>query len=331
MYFDASIFIDDFHAVPDLARRLEDLGFDALWVPEAAHNPYQALVLSAYVTQKLKLGTAISVAFARSPTVTAYEAWDLARFSNGRFMLGLGTQIKAHIVRRFSMVWDKPGPRMREYILCLRALWDTFQNDTPLEFRGEFYKLTYMNPFFKPAPIENPHIPIFLAAVGPYMTELVGELCDGMHVHAFTTRRYLQEVTYPHLEKGLAKSGRDRSQVSLNGAAFIITNEQEKLEAKKQIAFYASTPAYRGVLDLHGWGELQDELTKMTQAGQWNRLHEAITDEILAEFAVTAGPDEIGAAVRERFEGLLDRVAFYMPYIPNGQDEFWKQAVAAFK
>jgi hypothetical protein len=129
----------------------------------------------------------------------------------------------------------------------------------------------------------------------------------------------------------LAKSGRDRSQVSLNGAAFIITNEQEKLEAKKQIAFYASTPAYRGVLDLHGWGELQDELTKMTQAGQWNRLHEAITDEILAEFAVTAGPDEIGAAVRERFEGLLDRVAFYMPYIPNGQDEFWKQAVAAFK
>lgn len=330
MKFDATLFISDLKGAPELAKSIEAMGFDALWVSEAAHNPYLALALAGHATTRLKLGTGIAVAFARSPTLTAYEAWDMARLTDGRFMLGLGTQIKAHIVRRFGMVWDSPGPRMREYIEAVRAVWHTFQTNEPLNYRGQFYKLTYMSPFFKPEPLDQPDIPIYIAAVGPYMCQLAGELCQGIHVHAFHTVRYLQEVILPNVEAGLVKSGRSRAAFSLASAIFAATSEEEKVLAKMQIAFYASTPAYKGVLELHGWGDLQDKLAAMTREGKWMQLHEAIPDEVLNEFAVIAPPDELGAAIRQRYEGLLDRVGVYLPFVAGERDEFWRKLIAAF-
>jgi len=330
MKFDVNIFIDELRGVPDLAQKVEDMGFDAFWIPETAHSPHMALTLAGYHTTRLQLGTAITVAFARSPMLTAYEAWDLAQLTGGRFMLGLGTQIKAHIVRRFGMVWDKPAARMREYVLAIRAAWATFQDNAPLDYRGEIYKLTYIAPFFQPTPLENPHIPIYIAAVGPLMSQIVGEVCDGMHVHAFTTPQYMREVTLPNIEKGLALSGRTRADISLNSAVFVATNDAEKIDAKRQIAFYASTPAYRGVLETHGWGDLQDRLTAMTRQGKWDTMHTEISDEMLNTIGVVAPPDEIGAAVRERYAGLLDRIGFYLPYVPGQRDDFWKKALTAF-
>jgi probable F420-dependent oxidoreductase len=331
MKFDCTLFISDIKNTPTLAQQIEAMGFDALWVAEAAHNPYMALALASTTTQRLKMGTGISVAFARSPTVTAYEAWDLARLTDGRFMLGLGTQIKAHIKRRFGMVWDHPGPRMRDYLLALKALWNTFQSNEPLNYRGEFYQLTYMTPFFQPAPLEKPHIPLYIAAVGPYMTKLAGELCDGMHVHAFTSVKYMREVTLPNIEAGLAASGRSRADISLNSAVFVATNEAEKIEAKSQLAFYASTPVYKGVLEAHGWGDLQDRLTALTREGKWTELHKEISDDMLNTIGIIAAPDEVGHAVKERYEGLLDRVGLYLPFIPGQRDDFWKKTIAAFQ
>ena len=330
MKFDVTLFIDDLKNTPDTAKNIEELGFDALWVPEAAHNPYMALALAGYATTRIKLGTAIAVAFARSPTVTAYEAWDLARLTDGRFILGLGPQIKAHIKRRFGMPWGNPGSRMREYIGAIRAVWNTFQNNEPLNYRGEFYQLTWMNPFFQPPPLEHPHIPIYIAAVGPYMCRLVGEVCDGMHVHSFHTVDYLKNVVLPKIEEGLAISGRTRADLSLNTAVFAASNDEEKLLARQQISFYASTPAYRGVLEQHGWGDLQDRLTKMTREGKWQEMYTEISDEMLNTIAVIAPPDELGAALRERYEGLLDRVGFYLPFVPGERDDFWKKSIQAF-
>jgi probable F420-dependent oxidoreductase len=330
MKFDATLFLDDLKVVPTLAQQIEAMGFDALWVPEAAHNPYMGLALAGHATQHLGLGTAIAVAFARSPTLTAYEAWDLARLTDGRFMLGIGTQIKAHITRRFGMSWDRPVAQMREYIQVLRALWNTFQHNERINFRGEYYKITFMNPFFQPEPIAHPNIPIYVAAVGPAMCKLVGELCDGIHIHSFHTVEYIKQVILPNLQAGLLISGRSREAISLNTAVFVVTDEQEKQEVKAQIAFYASTPAYRGVLELHGWGEVQDRLSNLARHGKWNDMHQEISDEMLNTFAVVAPPDDIGAAVRERYTGLLDRVGLYLKFIPGERDAFWKKIIAAF-
>lgn len=330
MKFDASLFINDLKSSAELARAVEAIGFDALWVSEAAHNPYMALALAAQATTRLKLGTAITVAFARSPTLSAYEAWDMAGLSDGRFMLGLGTQIKAHITRRFGMTWDKPATQMREYLEVLRAVWQTFQTNERLNYRGKYYKITYMTPFFQPEPLPKPHIPVFLAAVGPAMTRLAGELCEGMHVHAFTSPRYMREVTIPKVEEGLARAGRSWEDFSFNGGVFVASNEEEKILAKSQIAFYASTPAYRGVLELHGWGDLQERLQKLTRQGKWDDMHREISDEMLETIGVVADAAELGAAVREKYEGLLDRVGFYLPFVPGERDKFWKQAIGAF-
>jgi probable F420-dependent oxidoreductase len=331
MKFDATIFIDDLKAIPALAQEIEALGFDALWIPETTHSPLAALVLAGQATTRLKLGTAIAVAFARSPVLMAYESWDLAQITDSRFMLGLGTQIKPHITRRFGMDWASPGPRMREYVNVVRATWNTFQTNERLNFRGDHYKVTFMTPFFQPSPLKNPDIPIYLAAVGPYLCQVAGEVCDGLHVHSFHTVDYLKRVMLPNIEKGLAISGRTRADISLHSSVFAVTNDQDKVLAKSQIAFYASTPAYREVLEIHGWGDLQEELTSMTRRGQWTEMHELISDDMLATFAVVAEPGEIGAAVRERYEGLLDRVSFYLPFVPGERQELWKTALAAFQ
>jgi len=330
MKFDCTVFVEDLKSIVPLGQAVESIGFDTLWVAETAHTPFQALALVAHNTSRLKLGTGIAVAFARSPTLTAYEAWDLAQLSDGRFMLGLGTQIKAHIKRRFGMEWGRPGPRMRDYLLAVKAAWANFQDDEPFEHQGEFYQLSYINPFFKPAPLTTDKPPIYIAAVGPYMTKLAGELCDGIHIHAFSSADYIRQVTLPKIEEGLEKSGRTRADISLNSAIFVATNDAEKIEAKKQIAFYASTPAYRPVLELHGWGDLQERLQQMTRDGKWETLWQEISDEMLNTLGVIAEPQDIGHAVKERYDGLLDRIGFYLPFVPGQRDDFWRATINVF-
>src|SRR3954463_608887 len=252
------------------AKEAEDAGYDGVWGAETSHDPFLPLALAAEHTQRLELGTGIAVAFARSPMTLANIGYDLQQYSKGRFNLGLGSQIKPHIEKRFSMPWSHPAPRMREMILAMRAIWDCWNNETKLDFRGDFYQHTLMTPFFNPGP--NPYGPpkVYLAAVGELMTEVAGETADGLLVHGFTTERYLREVTLPALERGLAKSGRKRADFEISAPGFIVTggNEKEmeaaKVGTRRQIAFYGSTPAYRGVLELHGWGDMQTDLNRLS-------------------------------------------------------------------
>jgi probable F420-dependent oxidoreductase len=260
---------------------------------------------------------------------------DLQLMSRGRFLLGLGSQIKPHITKRFSMTWSSPAARMREFILAMRAIWDTWANGTKLDFRGDFYSHTLMTPFFDPGPNQFGNPKVFLAAVGEKMTEVVGETCDGMLCHGFTTERYLREVTVAALERGLKKAGRARRDLELSLPAFVVTgtNEEEMATSAKgvrqQIAFYGSTPAYRPVLELHGWGGLQEELNGLSKQGEWVQMGERITDEMLHTFAVVAEPDRVAAELLARYGDLVDRLSFYAPY--KSEPATWLPVIAALK
>ena len=327
--FEASILPEDLNTVPDLAKKIEDQGFKSLWTPETNHNPFLPLSLAAYSTDNLELGTAIALAFPRSPMTMAYMAWDLAKQSNGRFMLGLGTQIKAHIKRRFSVDWFSPGPRLRDYILAMRSIWHSWQNNEPLNYRGEFYQHTLMTPFFQPERIEHPDIPIYIAGVNSYLCQLAGELAQGFHVHPFHTQEYLRDVIIKQVEEGAAKANRTRDDIDMTCAIFVATgkNAQEienaKIMIKSQIAFYASTPSYKAVLEHHGMEDLGDELRKMTRAGKWMEMYELVPDELFDKVCVSGDYEELPHKVLERYDGLLDRIAYYLPYAPGEHDEMW--------
>jgi probable F420-dependent oxidoreductase len=317
------------------AAALERRGYDGVLSAETSHDPFLPLLLAAQDTERLDLVTSIAVAFARSPMTLAQTAWDLQAASHGRFILGLGSQIKPHIERRFSMPWSHPAPRMREMILAIRAIWACWNDGTKLDFRGDFYTHTLMTPFFNPGP--NPHgdARIFLAGVGELMTEVAGEVADGFICHGFTTRRFVDEVTVPALEKGRSKAGKTMEGFELSGPMFVVTgrDEAEMAEAAKgvrgQIAFYGSTPAYRKVLDLHGWGDLQGELNRMSKEGRWAEMGGLIDDEILAEFAVVAPLDEVAAALRDRWGDVLARLSFYTPY--DSTVDQWDRIIADLK
>ncbi|HZQ86036.1 MAG TPA: LLM class F420-dependent oxidoreductase [Acidimicrobiales bacterium] len=321
--------------VPQQARDAEAAGYDGVWTAETSHDPFFPLLLAAEHTEAMQLGTGIAVAFARSPMNLAVIANDLQLYSGGRFMLGLGSQIKAHIEKRFSMPWSHPAPRMRELVLAMRAIWDCWNNGTKLDFRGDFYQHTLMTPFFNPGP--NPFGPpkVFLAAVGDKMTEVAGEVCDGLLVHGFTTERYLREVTLPAVERGLAKAGRSRDDFEVSYPSFIVTGDTEEAMEKaavgtrQQIAFYGSTPAYRPVLELHGWGDLQTELNGLSKQGEWVKMGELIDDEIMTTFAVVAEPDEVPKALVSRFGDAVDRISFYTPYASD--PDRWKRVLGALK
>jgi probable F420-dependent oxidoreductase len=297
----------------------EESGYDAVWSAETGHDPFLPLLLAAEKTETIQLGTAIVVAFGRTPMTLAMTAWDMNAYSRGRFLLGLGSQIKPHIEKRYSMPWSHPAPRMREFISAMRAIWDCWQNGTKLDFRGEFYTHTLMTPFFDPGPNEFGAPKVFLAAVGDGMTRVAGEVADGMLVHGFTTERYLREVTMPTIEAGLAASGRKRADFELSYPAFVVTGETpEEIEksdiaTRKQIAFYGSTPAYKGVLDLHGWGDLQSRLNALSKTGEWDEMGRLITDDMLDAFAVKAEVDQVPRELHRRFADLIDRVSLYMP------------------
>jgi len=304
----------------EAAAGQEALGFDGLWAAETNHDPFLALTLAAEHTERIQLGTGIAVAFARSPMTLATTAYNLNAFAEGRFLLGLGSQIKAHITRRFSMPWSHPAPRMKEFISAMQAIWGSWEAGTKLDFRGDFYEHTLMTPFFNPGANEFGAPKVFLAAVGELMTKVAGEVADGLLCHGFTTESYLREVTLPAIGRGLDASRRTRSDIELSLPAFIVsgTTEEELAAAAKsvreQIAFYGSTPAYRGVLEHHGWGDLQTELNAMSKDGRWVDMGERIDDEMLAAFAVVAEPDEVAGELLKRFGDVVDRLSFYMPY-----------------
>ncbi|MBV9786548.1 MAG: TIGR03617 family F420-dependent LLM class oxidoreductase [Chloroflexi bacterium] len=335
MKLDVGLAVEGKH-LPNIARTAqaaEALGFAGLWTSETKHDAFLPLVLAAEHTQSIQLGTSVAIAFSRSPMVIAQTAWDLQDFSEGRLLLGLGTQVKAHIERRFSMPWDAPVARLREYILALRGIWQAFQTNGPLNVRGEFYSHTLITPFFNPGPITHPEIPIAIAGVNTGLARLAGEQCQGFHVHPFHTPQYVRDVVRPAIAEGAERSGRSIADVELATSVFIITGRdaaaiaEQRERMRAQIAFYASTPTYRVVLETHGWGEIGEQLSQLAKRQRWPEMTALISDEMLRALTVEAGPSEIGAAMRERYTGLIDRIAFYLPFEPGSDDAFWRATI----
>lgn len=338
MLFDVTIFPTDLNAAGDIARKVEHYGFSGLWTAETSHNPFLPLTHAAAATERISLGTGIAVAFPRSPMVVANIAWDLAEQSKGRFILGLGTQVKPHITKRFSTEWSAPVPRLREYIESLRAIWNTWQNAEPLRYTGEHYRFTLMTPFFSPDPMPYADIPIYIAGVNEGLCRLAGELCQGFHIHPFHTVRYLNELVIPNIQAGAEKAGRSRADVKLTCSIFVVTgNNAEEIRnnaimAKSQIAFYASTPSYATVMEMHGWQDLAARLNNMSRENRWAEMWQEISDDMLDQIAVVAPIDELAHKVKKRYTGLLDRIGYYFPFVPGETDKkaIWEAASKAF-
>jgi len=319
MYVDSGLTTTDLHAVPDAARAIEHAGYDGIFSFEGPHDGFFPLLLAAEHTERVRLTTAVVIAFARSPMTLAQSAYDLQLASRGRFNLGLGTQIKPHIEKRFSMPWSKPVERMRELVLALRAIWASWHEGVKLDFRGDFYTHTLMTPFFNPGPSPYGVPRIVLGGVGPRMTEVAGEVADGFMVHPFSTEKFMRATTLPALQRGLDNSGRGRDDLEIAFPAMVIVADtDEELAAgrdamRARLAFYGSTPAYKIVLDAHGWGDLQPELNRITKSGDWKSMGSLITDEIVDTFVVSGSPEQIGPRLRERYGDIVQRVSFDGP------------------
>ena len=323
----------DLSSVAQVAQEAEATGFGALWAPETKHDPFLPLVLAAEHTSRIHLGTAVAIAFPRSPMAFANIGWDLAKFSGGRFILGLGTQVKGHNERRFSVPWVPPGPRLRDMVLAIRAIWESWQNGTRLQFESEHYTHTLMTPFFNPGPIEHPDIPIFIGGVNPYMCRMAGEVADGLLMHSLNSVTYIREVVLPGLERGLQKRGRSRRDFTLRGTVFpVVAETEDELElaraaVRQRIAFYASTRTYKAVLEAHGWGDLTDRLHGMASRGEWEAMGNEITDEMLEAFCVTSTPETLGMKLKERFDGVVDRLFLNLTYEPAAKKIDWHRLI----
>ena len=300
----------------EAAKSAVETGYDGFFSTETQYDPFLPLALAGAGSPDIDLGTAIAVAFPRSPMVTAMVAWDLARMTNGRFLLGLGTQIRPHITRRFGMEWGNPGPRLKDYILAMRAIWATWQNSTKLKYDGEFYNFSLMTPFFDPGPIPHPDVPVYIAGVGPYLSALAGEVCDGFHVHPFHTTAYLDQLVIPNIAKGAEVGGRSVDDVERAATVFVMTGtndeevEQSMSAIRQQIAFYASTPSYRPVLEANDW-EFGDELHAMSKRGQWAEMADVVPDEALFEVGIAAQVGDLGEAIKTRYGDRVQRVGLY--------------------
>lgn len=324
MLFDASLPPVPLSAVPTIAQAAEAMGFDAVWSTETIHDPFLPGALVAEHTRRLSYGTAVAIAFARSPATLAYTAWDLAQASGGRFILGLGTQVKAHIERRFGMPWpDSVVGKLREQVAAMRALWHTWQTGEKLNFRGQYYKLTLMSPFFNPGPIKHPEIPIYIAGVNTGLARLAGEAADGFVVHPFHSVEYLRQLLLPAIGQGAEKAGRERSQIKVSVTAFVVTSPEEDLFVRSQIAFYASTPSYRPVMALHGWDATAERLSTLAAQGEWGEMPALIDPDMLATFAVVASEKDLPGALVARYRGLADRLGLYLPFVPGERDTLW--------
>lgn len=323
----------DLDSVPLAIAELEQRGYDAAFSAEINNDPFFPLVLAAEHSKTIKLTTSISVAFARNPMTLANLAWDLNHYSKGRFTVGLGSQIKPHITRRFSMPWSKPAARMREFIQAMQAIWTCWETGEKLDFNGEFYQHNLMTPMFTPTRKTYGAPGVNLAAVGPLMTEVAAEVANGVIAHGFTTVQYLREVTLPAVQRGLDKSGRRREEFDVSLPVMVVTGvdeaafEQSKLAVRSQLAFYASTPAYRPVLDLHGWGEVQTAANQLTRQGRWQDMGALITDDILQTFAlVSEDMEQVPALLKQRYGGLADT---WLCTVQTGDTARQKHLVAA--
>jgi probable F420-dependent oxidoreductase len=337
MKLDTQMQVFAFDAITREAQRFERMGFDGVWTFEAAHDPFMPLALAATATQHLQIGTNISVAFGRSPFAMAQTAWDLQRASGGRFRLGLGTQVRAHVERRFSMPFDHPAARVTDYIRCVRAIWETFQHGTRPQYRGPYYQFRLMNPFFNPGPIEHPDIPIYLAGVNPRMCRAAGEVADGFHVHPMHSVSYLKAVVLPALEEGARLQHRRVSDIELYAPVFAISGETQaereamEREVRQQNAFYASTPNYRVLLEHHGYEGLGKQLSDLMRKGEMAAMPKLVPDALMEAIAVVASPSELPAKLRQRYEGVLQRVSLYAPIPEEAPEAVWQQFVTAFR
>ncbi len=303
------------------ARAAEAAGFDGAFTGEVSSDPFLPLTLAASSTERIDLGTSIAVALARSPMSLAYTAYDLQRFSRGRFLLGLGSQVKAHITRRFSMPWGRPAPQLREFVLAMQAAWTSWSTGQPLDFEGEYYRHTLMPPNFVPPPHEYGTPRVLLAGVGDAMTRAAGEVADGFLCHAFTTERWIREHTVPVLREGRRRAGKSMEGFTVKAAVYLATGTDEQIDRavkdiRGHIAFYASTPAYRPVLDLHGWGDVGIELTALSKQGRWAEMGRLIDDDMLDEFAIVAPPRDVPDRLATRCAGIINRVSF-IPQTPS--------------
>jgi probable F420-dependent oxidoreductase len=316
---DAALTTTNLDDVAGHAQRLEALGYDGIFTFEGPHDPFFPLLLASEHTERLELTTAVAIAFARSPMTLANVGYDLQLASHGRFTLGLGTQIKPHIEKRFSMPWSSPAARMRELVLAIRAIWASWHEGTRLDFRGDFYTLSLMTPFFNPGP--NPYgLPrIVLGGVGPRMTEVAGEVADGFLIHPFSTSKFIRETTLPALDRGLATSGRTRADFEVAFPLMVVAAETEAERQRgvegmrSRLAFYGSTPAYRVVLEAHGWGEVQSELNTLSKRGDWKAMSEMITDEMVDELCVVGTASELPAKIHERYGDVVQRISYDAP------------------
>jgi probable F420-dependent oxidoreductase len=331
---DAELMPGSIEEVPRLAEGAEQAGFDCVWANETKHDPFLQLALAAQTTKRIQLGTSVALAFTRSPTTLAYASWDLQSLSAGRLILGLGTQVKGHIERRFGMRWESPAPKMRDVVRAVRAVWDSWQSGKKLEYNGRYFRIDLMTPFFDPGPVGRPGIPIFIAAVNRRMCGLAGEVADGLHVHPLHTLRYLKQVEIPAVERGLRSSRRQRESFTVAVSTFAAGGDSEEGVKRvrefyrSQVAFYASTRTYRPVMEEHGWGNVCDELHSLSTSGDWEKMGTLISDEMLDEFVVCGRWGELGEAVKKKYTGLADRVRLYMPF--DGGDG-WSSLVRGFR
>ncbi len=332
MEIDASLPPVPLTEVGRIARAAETLGFSALWSTETIHDPFLPGAIIAETTKQINFGTAIAVAFARSPANLAYTAWDLAQASSGRFILGLGTQVKAHIERRFGMPWPASVVgRLREQIGAVRALWNTWQTGAALDYRSETYRLSLMTPFFNPGAIAHPDIPIYIAGVNTGLGRLAGELADGFLVHPLHSPEYLEQVLMPAIRQGQQKAGRLDKEIKISVTAFSVTSPEEDFFVRAQIAFYASTPSYRSVMVFHGWEDLAVQLSSLAAQRKWGEMPALINDEVLHTFALVCSPQETPNLLSQRYEGLAHRLGLYLPFIPGERDDFWRALIANLK
>ena len=313
--------------IAESAQRADRLGFDSASSSETNHNPFLPVAIAAGHSENVKLRTSIALAFARSPMDMAYIAWDLQAMSGGRFALGLGSQVRGHIVRRFSMDWSAPAPRMREYIQALRHIWNAWQNREPIRFHGDHYNFNLMPPFFNPGPIENPDMKVFISAVNPYMLRVAGEVCDGVLLHGFCTPKYTRDVIIPNLKIGADRAGRSLDEIEINAGGFIITGEtEEEVESKKagvkgQISFYASTRSYEGVMSAHGWDDTAARLYRMSVDNKWPEMPGQITDDMLETFAVVGTYDEIVDKLKAAHGDYATSISFDFPTSTPEEEE----------
>jgi probable F420-dependent oxidoreductase len=327
MKVETGIPTNDLRAAGESARTMERLGYDGIVTPEVKNDPFLPLAVAATTTERVTLGTSVAIAFPRSPMITALMSWDIQRASGGRFILGLGSQVKGHIQRRYSAFWSgHPQPQMREYVNAVKAIWNSWETGAKLDVHGEYYSHTLMTPEFNPGPVPGGPPKVMISAVGPAMARLAGEICDGVRMHGFCTAKYVQDVVWPELRAGAERAGRDPSTLEVSGGGFIVTGAtqadvEKNLEAARtRVSFYGSTRTYHGVFEAHGWTMIGPRLHEMSLKGQWEQMPGAVPDDVLEQFVVAGTYDEIVPKIKARFGGICTRIGFSIP-IRTPEDE----------